>query len=117
MRLKVLQALIDYCDKKNSTELHKHLMGQLDEEKPNVKVYKDCLRDFTNALCKPDLPMGVNNEGESSKSTLTFRSAGIECFDWKSNCFLGGKRLTVDKKHLGRNTKYLKLEKLNPWIL
>ena len=57
------------------------------------------------------------NEGESSKSSLTFRSAGIECFDWKSNCFLGGKRLTVDKKHPGRNNKYLKLEKSNPWIL
>ena len=36
-------------------------MEELDEEKPNVKVNKDCRRDFTNPLHKPDLPMGVNN--------------------------------------------------------
>lgn len=87
VRLKGLETLIGYCEKKNSRELHKHLMEQLDGEKPNVKVHKDCLRDFTNAFCKPDLSIGVNNEGESSKSSSTLRSAGKECFYWKSNCF------------------------------
>ena len=73
-------------------------MEQLDEEKSNVKVNKDCRRDFTNPLQKPDLSMGVINEGESPKNSATLRSAGKECFDWKSYCFLCGKCLTVDKK-------------------
>ena len=77
-------------------------MEQLDEEKPNVKIHKDCRRDFANPLREPELSMGVNNEGESSKSSITLRSAGKECLDWKSNCFLCGKRLTVDKKHPDR---------------
>lgn len=61
VRLKGLETLIDYSEKRNSKELHKHLTEKLDEEKPNVKVNKDCRRDFTNPLHKPDLPMGVNN--------------------------------------------------------
>ena len=57
-------------------------MERLDKENPNVKVHKDSRRDFTNPLCKPDLSMGLNNEGESSKSSATLRSAAKECFDW-----------------------------------
>ena len=95
VRFKSLETLIDYSEKRNSKELYKHLMKQLDEEKPNVKVHKDCRRNFTNPFRKPDLSMGVNNKGESSASSATLRSAGKECFDWKSNCFLCGKRVTV----------------------
>ena len=65
VRLKGLVTLIEYSEKKNSKELHKHLMEQLDEEKPNVRVHKDCRRDLTR---KPDVSVGVNSEGESSKS-------------------------------------------------
>ena len=47
VRLKGLETLIEYSEKKNSKELHKRLMEQLDEEKPNVRVHKDCRRDLT----------------------------------------------------------------------
>ena len=43
-----LKTLFDYSEKRNSKELHKHLMRPLDEEKPNFKVHKDCRRDITN---------------------------------------------------------------------
>ena len=42
VRLKGLETLIDYSEKRNSKELQKYLTEKLDEEKPNVKVYKDC---------------------------------------------------------------------------
>ena len=76
-------------------------MEQLDEEKPNVKVHKECRRDFTNPLRKPDLSMGLNNERQLFSATLC--SAGKKCFDWKSNCFLCGKSLTVEKKQPDNN--------------
>ena len=55
--------------------------------------------------------MGVNNEGESSKSSATLRSAGKVCFDWKSNCFLCGKCFTVNKKHCHKNKEIFKAGK------
>ena len=73
------------------------------KKSPNVKIHEDYRRDFTNRLRKPDHSMGINNESESSKSSATLCSAGKKFFDWKSNCFLCGKRLTVEKKQADRN--------------
>ena len=42
--------------------------------------------------------MGEKNYGESFKSSTALCSAVKECFNWKSNCFLCGKSLSVNKK-------------------